>query len=269
MNLTDHLVDYAGLFPPASLSMTQAVAEYRDAVATPQGILLGPFVVPLDRLSDLDDAGGSDLPVSILVRGTGADVALGIAGVSQYDIRAYEVRLDDGLTDATAVLEAADRCPVYFEIDPTSAHDLDHLAMLEGSFPGRVGAKFRTGGLDLEDIPPADALAAGVIGAVRRKVRFKATAGLHHPVRGIDPQRGFETHGFLNLAVATLARDEQSATEILLDSDPDHFSADPWRYRDHELGPAVLDRIRDSLRSFGCCSFRDPVDGLTALGWSP
>jgi len=50
------LVDYEGLFPPAGLSMSGAVAEYARWLADPAAWMLGRFVVPAVRLPELDKA---------------------------------------------------------------------------------------------------------------------------------------------------------------------------------------------------------------------
>ena len=47
------LIDYAGLFPPAALSMADAVSAYRAHVASAESWMLGRFVVPVDRLEEL------------------------------------------------------------------------------------------------------------------------------------------------------------------------------------------------------------------------
>ena len=50
------LVDYAGLFPPAALSMADAVARYGEHVTSSDSWMLGRFVVPVERLDELADA---------------------------------------------------------------------------------------------------------------------------------------------------------------------------------------------------------------------
>src|SRR5690606_19737062 len=47
------LVEYAGLFPPASRTMAGAVAEYADHLAGPDQRALGRFVVAASRLEEL------------------------------------------------------------------------------------------------------------------------------------------------------------------------------------------------------------------------
>src|SRR5690349_19602148 len=46
-------IDYAGLFPPAALSMRDAVARYADYRGTAEAWALGRFIVPLARVDEL------------------------------------------------------------------------------------------------------------------------------------------------------------------------------------------------------------------------
>ena len=61
----DHLiagmVDYAGLFPPATLSMAEAVANYASYHRGPESWALGRFVVPAGRLREFGDAAAQHL----------------------------------------------------------------------------------------------------------------------------------------------------------------------------------------------------------------
>jgi len=106
------------------------------------------------------------------------------------------------------------------------------------------------------------ALAEFVQACRRLEVPFKATAGLHHPLR-----RGDE-HGFLNLLAAAVFGDEE---EALADEDPESFgvSAESFRWRDHTAGGVEIGRARDLFVSFGSCSAQEPIDGLQALGMLP
>ena len=56
------LVDYAGLFPPAALSMDDAVAEYARGRRSPEAWMLGRFVVPAARLLEFARAADAHLP---------------------------------------------------------------------------------------------------------------------------------------------------------------------------------------------------------------
>ena len=75
-------------------------------------------------------------------------------------------------------------------------------------------AKVRTGGTSPELFPVPEQLTSFLISVTRRGVSFKATAGLHHPIRGEFPltyapdAARHVMHGFVNvlLATAELAR---------------------------------------------------------------
>src|SRR5579872_4624782 len=68
------LVDYAGLFPPAKLEMAPSLAEYVWAREGPFAWMLGRFIVPASRISELLAAlqPGAPVPLSVIVD-AGAD----------------------------------------------------------------------------------------------------------------------------------------------------------------------------------------------------
>ena len=94
--LLENLIDYAGLFPPASLPMERALANYDAYRRGEHSWILGRFIVPLSKLSEVPRefpisvlAGANDLPMldsSIDVieakASNGNDVAM-IAGVAK------------------------------------------------------------------------------------------------------------------------------------------------------------------------------------------
>jgi hypothetical protein len=126
---------------------------------------------------------------------------------------------------------------------------------------GELGlrAKVRCGGSVLPSVP---ALAEFVQACRRLEVPFKATAGLHQPLRH-DGE-----HGFLNLLAAAVFGDEE---EALAEEDPGSFgvSGESFRWRDRAAGVPELSRARDLFVSFGSCSAQEPIDGLRALGMLP
>ena len=49
----DHLIDYAGLFPPANLSLEDAITNYANYKNSENTWMLGPFVLPVSQLKSL------------------------------------------------------------------------------------------------------------------------------------------------------------------------------------------------------------------------
>ena len=126
---------------------------------------------------------------------------------------------------------------------------------------GELGlrAKVRCGGSALPSVP---ALAEFVQACRRLEIPFKATAGLHQPLR-----HGNE-HGFLNLLAAAVFGDEE---EALADEDPESFEVSPesLRWRGRTAGARELSAARELFVSLGSCSAQEPIDGLRALGMLP
>ena len=61
--LLDHVVDYAGLFPPASRSLEEAAWQYGEHRRGANAWMLGRFVLPASRLDELSGyAHSSPLP---------------------------------------------------------------------------------------------------------------------------------------------------------------------------------------------------------------
>ncbi len=72
--LLESVIDYAGLFPPAGLSMRDAVDRFAAARLGPHGWMLGRFVVPAARMNELeavvaarDEPSGVAWPLTVLL----------------------------------------------------------------------------------------------------------------------------------------------------------------------------------------------------------
>src|SRR5204863_1254770 len=92
-------------------------------------------------------------------------------------------------------------------------------------------------------------------------VAFKATAGLHHPIRSGD------AHGFVNVFLAAAMIDH--AESILRETDEGafSFSDENVRWRGYTISTEQLaDTRKNFALSFGSCSFEEPIDDLKALG---
>jgi hypothetical protein len=237
--LLSRLIDHAPLFPPASMELSDAVAEDERARESPASFMLARFVCPASRLAELPDVGRG---VSVVVDGP-------LTGDTRME--SVETRLGDRL-DALAALA----CEVYVEVplDDALEERLDAVAT------HGLRAKVRCGGATVPEVPE---LARFVRSCRERELVFKATAGLHDAVRH-DGE-----HGFLNLLAAVIFGDEESA---LAESHPAAFSlgSDGFTWRGRSAGAEELARARQvRFHSIGSCSFFEPVEELAALGVLP
>ncbi len=288
-SLLAKIVDYAGLFPPASLEMPAAVEEYARQRQSEQAWMLGRFVVPVSRLDELERAAerfwgeeeGSPWGLSVLVPG---DIAAARDRLESFDrvhgraghaiVEAIERQITT-VDDVAPALEAFGDLEVYLEIpyqdDPTL------LMAALARHGGR--AKIRSGGITADAFPTPFELARFIVAASRAGVPFKATAGLHHPLRGhyrltYEPESPTGTmHGFLNVFLASaLAKSAELGPEdveaLLSERDPAKFqwTEETVRWHAHELSAdALAGARRDFGISYGSCSFREPVEDLQAL----
>jgi hypothetical protein len=208
--LMSGLIDYAGLFPPAALDMKTAVANYARYLAGPDAWALGRFVLPVARFAEFEAAMADVYPVepwggSALI---GANYDSDLAEVDRFNQRnARKARVDSVEAKASTVdeicqIRAFVRGTVmpYFEIPTENAEKL-----LPTIHDIRGRAKVRTGGVTADAFPSAEQVAEFIASCAEQKVPFKATAGLHHPIRCVKPLTyALEAptgtmHGFLNV----------------------------------------------------------------------
>lgn len=309
VSLLRGLVDYAGLFPPAQLGMAEAVAAYASHRRTADAWILGRFVVPAARLSELAQAAaphlaataGEPWPISVLVGSDpSADSRLAGAFVDanrgRLVVHAIEAKAGTpaeaerflaALAQEAPALRSgrthslrSGQAPVFLEIPlsgdggPTDLGPLLEVLKAQGA-----SAKVRTGGLNPEAVPTAASLARFLCACAEAGVAFKATAGLHHPVRSVqaftsspDSPRG-TMHGFLNVFVAAALVGEglpaADAERLLLEERPGAFVflGDSVAWEGHRVAAATLARVRRGFAlGFGSCSFDEPVHDLRALG---
>jgi hypothetical protein len=288
--LLDSLIDYAGLFPPAKLPMAEAVANHAAYLDGPHAFALGRFVAAASRLAEFESARGS-----LQGRGPAADVPWRLSALAGADpradaaaIAAFNSRRPGAVVDAVegraaspaeiAALDAAFPKPLELWIEiPSSGDPAPLLAAIRAA--GR-GAKIRTGGVTPEAFPPPAEVARFLAACRDAGVACKATAGLHHPLRAdyrltYEPGSAKGTmFGFLNVFLAAvrlhLGDSAGDAAELLADGDPGNFSATPgalsWRGRGASAAQIAAAR-RDLCRSFGSCSFAEPIEGLQELKW--
>lgn len=280
------LIDYAGLFPPASLGMAEAVREYDRERRGADRWMLGRFIVAASRLEELGTAlesEGLDIPrhdpwrISAVM---GVHVPDELSRLNAFRARwdARGVTLDAieyKVSSVGQLLTVAEQIPAayqrYFEV-PREGPFGPLVAAIH-----RVGAeaKVRTGGTTPDLFPAPEQLTAFLIAVTSHGTRFKATAGLHHASRGRypltylpDAESGW-MYGFVNLLLATTlllrSGDGEMAQAILEEQDAAAIGRDTvgYRWRDQHFDWAELATARQrAFTSFGSCSFREPVDEL-------
>lgn len=278
------LIDYAGLFPPAHLAMQEAVAEYIVERRGRYSWMLGRFIVPHSRIPELratvDTTDRFSLSV-ILDRGMESleNIAHRLHGESPLRIEALEIVLAPlriaAFAETQARLELAGVPSfVEFERDPEWERTLPRA--MESLAASSLGAKIRCGGLSADAFPTPREVAAFIYFACRQGVPFKATAGLHHPIRHFDKSIGVYRHGFLNLiAAAAIARsgvDVDVLTKIVACEDRSQFRIDEsgLAFGERRAGVAELGAMRrEGFTSYGSCSFSEPVDDMRNLNLLP
>ncbi|HTW45087.1 MAG TPA: hypothetical protein VMD58_06035 [Acidobacteriaceae bacterium] len=290
------LVDYAGLFPPAGLGMGEAVRQYRGYLTGKDRWALGRFVVPAARLGEFT-ASFKEVcceerePVwglSVLGSGDVAADAAAMEVVPRGIVRVECVEVKAGsVADAEKRLKGWLGPAVYVEFAPGEAGAmlpvLGRFAArgpVQSQIGAKIRAKIRTGGVTAEAFPTVEQVADFLVACARAKVGFKATAGLHHAVRGgykltYEPESARAVmHGFANVFLAALlawrGEDAEAVRTTLAVEDAREFVFGKRRVQ--WLGfDAGVDEIetmrREFAASYGSCSFEEPVAEAKALGW--
>ncbi len=278
------LIDYAGLFPPAQLSLDAAQTEYEAARRGPHAWMLGRFIVSAPLIATWS---GVKLPFSVIVDAEpDAIERLATLAAKSAHIESLEIPLPKnasvdevagaiGRLGADIAIAGLGDVPAFVEL-PRGENWLGSLPVAMNSLArAELGGKLRCGGVTAEAFPSVAEVAAFIAAARDANVAFKATAGLHHPIRHRDPARGFMMHGFLNLiAAAALAPRVDSPTlqRIVAEEEPTAFTFDDafFSWRNERIDVAELTQTRnDAFVGYGSCSFSEPVEDLAALGFLP
>jgi hypothetical protein len=289
--LLGNSIDYAGLFPPAGLGMEAAVMNYRQYRAGEAAWALGRFIVPASRLPEFEQAAkvhlspvpaadtwllsvlaGPDLPAD-LERVAEFNRRQAAGGSAQIDTLEMKVDSDDAIRDTMQLIR--DPLQAYLEI-PIDRDPSTLIATV-----GRTGAraKVRSGGVTRDAFPATADLVRFVQACARAGVPFKATAGLHHPLRAqyrltyAPDSPTAPMFGFLNLFLAAAllgaGLTASQAARALEEESPAtlQFDGGEISWRGHRLRIDLLSRTRQELIvSFGSCSFTEPIEELHALG---
>ncbi len=292
--LMARLVDYAGLFPPAKLDMASTVRNYGDYLASPDAWMLGRLIVPVARLDEFEAAAITSLrqsamdetgpwQISALTAPAGsAELESDLERIAAFNqqheddeaglalIETIELKADSVAAVESAMEQIAGGLRPFFEI----AVDRDPRDMIVAMTAGDCGAKVRTGGVTADLYPSTASLARFIHACAAANVPFKATAGMHHPLRHRSEAVGADEHGFLNvfLAASLALTDELSVGDIqsLLEErsiDAFEIADESIEWRGHRLSDDSIEDVREEFAiSFGSCKFDEPRQDLRELG---
>jgi hypothetical protein len=283
--LMSGMIDYAGLFPPAALDMKSVVRNYSDYISGDNSWALGGLIVPAARLVEFIDAfnevccGEREKTwlLSVLGSDDPEDNATRISGFTQGAILIDAVEMKAATPDEAEKLLSGlpDGLIPYVEFPPSKASEMLPLLARNGA-----RAKIRLGGLTAEAIPDCATVAQFLIACADAQVPFKATAGLHHAIRDSYPltyepgSPSATMHGFVNVflaaAQAWIGKEEKAVIATLEEDSAKefHFTENNICWHKDALTVSQIGTMRrDFGIDFGSCSFEEPIEEVTALGW--
>jgi hypothetical protein len=292
------IIDYAGLYPPASLPLEEAFQNFVVYQSSPEAWMLSRFVIPAKRLAELP---GFQENLSFTTLGRGGkdmdeflkNVNLDILDITSFreshsnsSVDMYEVALPassltNKFTANDIVTRAADALnkngiTVFFEA-PFGEGWEDRVEKLTRALrkvkDKHVGFKLRTGGVTADAFPSIEQLAWAIVEAREAGVPMKCTAGLHHPMRHFNDSVQTKMHGFLNVFGAGVLASANEISQaqiqsILEDEDPSNFvfNEDGFIWKSLRVATSGIRQARLFATSFGSCSFDEPKEDLQALG---
>jgi hypothetical protein len=295
-DLLSGLIDYAGLFPPAALDMRTATRKYAEYRESEYRWALGRFVVPVARLDEFEKAVEGILPdggwegdefwrLSAL---SGGDLSSDLNRIAEFNKKCATLDSPAGVAIIDAIeIKAARPADIENAMKLTPAKLTPYFEIPIGDDPSELiksvaeteaRAKVRTGGVTADAFPASFDLARFIKICAEEDVPFKATAGLHHPLRSVNrltyapDSASAMMHGFLNVflaaAFAQSGMDVDRLVELLEEKSPEAFQFDSGgvTWRDEMIVRGQLRNSRNLLAiAFGSCSFEEPIEDLKKI----
>jgi hypothetical protein len=296
-DLLTNLIDYAGLFPPAALDMGSAVRSYAAYHEGEYSRWLGRFVVPVARLDEFEQAAEGILPDSgwegdefwRLSALCSAELSSDLNRISAFNQRhatldslvgvaiidTIEIKVERAEEIESATKLIPEKLTPYFEIPIAD----DPMELIRAIAVKGARAKVRTGGVTAGAFPSSFNLARFIKAFADEDVPFKATAGLHHPLRSVN-KLTYEPdsptalmHGFLNVFLAAAfaynGMSIDQLVDLLEERSPEAFQFDSGgvTWRNEMVVRGQLRNARSLLAiAFGSCSFEEPIEDLKRIG---
>ena len=253
--------------------MRDAVAEYRGHLEAPDRWALGRFVVPIARWEEFQstvlESGATTLwSVSLLASPADTNRIAAVRTDSRFIVNAVECKATSAAEAALAEEIIAQGLEVF--VEPATLGEFDAMAPVLAGIG--ASAKIRTGGVTNDAFPSPRDVLAFLTSCKRAGIRFKATAGLHHAVRGeyrLTYEPGSPTsemYGFLNIAVGAALLWHGRSDDAVLDAlqerslEAFEFGDDGLAWRNERLSGNEVEDVRSRFFvGFGSCSFSEPM----------
>lgn len=292
----DGIIDYAGIYPPANLSLEKAFTNFCRYRSTGEAWMLSRFVIPARRLVELPgfvdkitfsavSRGGIDLEdfeknISEDISDIKAFNESGAGIVDVFEAALPASELKDKYTANEIVNRVAERLnrngiTVFFE-SPFGVGWEERteklIRALKKVKDKHVGLKLRTGGITSEAFPSTAQVAWAIFEVRDAGVPMKCTAGLHHPIRHYNESVKTKMHGFLNVFGAGILAyvnriPPEEIQSVLEEENPANFIFDEngFEWKGLRVSNTEISKARHFFTAFGSCSFDEPRADLQEL----
>lgn len=264
------LFDYAGLFPPAGLSLEAAVREYRSFEGTSAELLAASFVCPVGKLTELVEVWPRDEDLAVAIVAS-EDIEADLVKIhslpGNFEIASYEAKAGD----ANAIQKLGKRLSreefesfLEIPLGPELADSLDAFTQFDQIFP-----KARLGGTTPGSVPSTELVADFIVECDQLDLSYKLTAGLHHPFPNVNAETRDTQFGFMNILVAAhLCAELDWTRDEVIEALAQPAAAFKWGNVPEFQGQRLNDlaSVRNILLSIGSCSIMEPLDDLRAAG---
>lgn len=312
------VIDYAGLFPPTSLTLDKAINNYSNYRNADHKWMLSRFIIPGSRINELNKymelfEKNPPFLFSVLGKATNKikEFEINFRSVIENIISFEENFRDNIKIDALELkfpsIEVKKHTKEKFEqflqiistiiSDTPTKNKLDiFLELTDPLIKEKIlkeflqvlvnynktakiaeinflAFKLRTGGVVPEAFPPVEVISRVILECSNYGIPWKATAGLHHPIRHYNESVKNKMHGFINVIGATALNEEhkldiETLNKIISDENPKHFKFenDLFSWKDIEISSQTIYKSRfKRFISFGSCSFNEPKEDMIKL----
>jgi hypothetical protein len=291
-NFMTGLIDYAGLFPPASLDIQTVLDNYTAYLESEEGWMLGRCILPASQLYRVSFHPGfrCSVIVSPAVPQEEFDQLLNFSTMKgrvemvetrlPEDINSPEHFFDHFLQLHSRLHQVGFQDVQLFVEAKNVADAAAAIASFNNSRSGgevirNVGYKLRCGGMEKQVFPSPEKVAEVISICRKYEIPIKFTAGMHLPLRNYSADIKVMQHGFINIFGAALLcwSCNLSINEIiacLRDENVGHFHFmnESFSWKNKMISLSEMKRLRQNkVISFGSCSFTEPVEGLRSLGF--